>query len=160
MTPGRKPNATPAQIAAMLRAGATSRDTIAALHVSPNRVAQVRRDEGLPVVPRGQRARTVAETIALQLQPHGDEGEGHAHWTGPVTNGKQQLWANGRRYNARHEIFRAHHGRAPDGPVMTTCTDPACVAGAHLSDRTIRHADRQAAQLDAVYTEIFGTDAP
>jgi len=155
--PGRKPNATAAQIAAMLRAGATSRDTIAALHVSPNRVAQVRRDEQLPVVPRGQRARTVAETIALQLQPYGD---GHARWTGPVTNGKQQLWANGRRYNARHEIFRAHHGRNPDGPVMTACTDPGCVAGAHLTDRTIRHAQRQAAQLDAAYAEIFGPDAP
>lgn len=49
---------------------------------------------------------------------------------------------DGRKYNARAVAFRKHHGRAPEGRVWRTCDQPACIAGAHHTDRLIREAQR------------------
>lgn len=212
---GRKPNATPEQIAAMLRAGATYEQIKQQLHVSSRSIRQTREAHAVPVPPRPgirelppeqqraiitaryprivamlqdgataaeikaagagtnttiykvrailqlpgeRRARTLAEALALHVQPYGD---GHARWTGPTSRadgtGHPHLWAHNRRHNPRAETFRAHHGRAPQGRIITTCTEAGCLAGAHLADQIIRDA---AAELDAQYTAIFGSDAP
>lgn len=219
MTPriGRPPNASPDEIAAMLTAGATMRQVVAALHVSHTSVTKVRHARGIPLVSRAladrppgeQRATvearhpritamlragathaqiqdetgcaretivrvrtalglptpppaarppaTVAEALARYVQPYGED---HARWTGPTSRkrgqGQPQLWAEGGRGSARRAIFRAHHGRDPDGHVLTTCTEPRCIAGPHLADRIHRQGEPH---LDAQYAAIFGPEA-
>lgn len=151
----RRPNASDAEIATMLRAGATSRETVAALRVSPNRVARVRRDRNIPAQPLRHRPRTIAESLALYTEAHGD---GHVRWTGPGTLSNPQLWADGRRHNPRHIVFLTHHGRAPDGRVRTTCDQPGCLAGPHLADHL--HQPAGHLDLDDLYTAIFGPENP
>ncbi|NJP75711.1 hypothetical protein HCJ99_34090, partial [Streptomyces sp. C1-2] len=46
---------------------------------------------------------------------------------------------------------RMHHGREPVGYVKPGCDEPDCMAGAHLTDRTIRAAD-------TVYASILGSN--
>lgn len=142
------------RIVAMLRAGATAAEIKAAGAGTNTTIYKVR---AILQLPGERRARTVAEALALHVHPYGD---GHARWTGPTSyadgTGQPQLWAQGRRYNPRAETFRVHHGRTPQGRIMTTCTELRCLAGAHLADQVIRDA----AELDAQYTAIFGTDAP
>ncbi|MEV6614247.1 hypothetical protein AB0N31_10565 [Streptomyces sp. NPDC051051] len=142
------------QVAAMLRAGATLQEISDVTGVSPPTSVKVRRILGIPTPQRGMQARSIGQTIDRYLEHHGD---GHARWTGPFANGQPQLWANGRCYAARREIFRSHHGRTPEGTVRTTCTQPGCIAGAHLADRIHRQAEQQ---LDAQYAAIFGPEAP
>ncbi|UAX56787.1 Trp family transcriptional regulator [Streptomyces sp. A144] len=142
------------QVAAMLRAGATQRQITAATGVTHPTIVRVRRILEIPLPDRSKgRSRTIAEALALYVAPYGD---GHARWTGPRAGNQAQLWANGRVYNARHEAFRAHHGRAPVGLVLVGgagCEEPRCMAGAHLTDQTIRAAH---ARADEAFDAIFG----
>lgn len=142
------------EVVAMLRAEATQREITAATGVTHPTIVRVRRILEIPVPDRSKvRSRTVAEALALYVEPYGD---GHARWTGPRAGNQAQLWANGRVYNARHEAFRAHHGRAPAGLVLVGgagCAEPRCMAGAHLTDQTIRAAHTRA---DEAFDAIFG----
>jgi hypothetical protein len=146
----RKAAAPPEAVAAMLRAGASYRQITETLGTSRATIAKIRRDHRIPASPRKGIKRTITEALAHHVQPYGN---GHARWTGPTANDHAELWAEGRRYNARHQIFAAHHGRDPHGPVRTTCTEPGCIAAPHLADNIIRDADR-------IYRAIFGPDAP
>lgn len=128
------------EVIRMLRDGATLLAIQAATGASHPTIIKIRRLFDIPVPKRSYGARTIGQTIALYTEPYGD---GHARWTGPArpsTNGLQHpvLWANGTHYMGRREAFRAHHGRAPEGHIRTGCDEPACIAGAHLTDRTIR----------------------
>ena len=105
--------------------------------------AALARDGKANLVPAAP-SRTIPQTLALYTEPYGD---GHARWTGPTTGRKPEAYAHGHRYNARREAFRAHHHRAPHGPVTSTCTEPQCIAGDHLADRVIRDADAVLAQI-------------
>jgi uncharacterized protein YerC len=140
------------RVAAMLRAGATVHQIQTATRVSPPTIAKVRRTLGIPLNRHTSTARTIADAIATYTQPYGD---GHARWTGPHSGTQPQLWANGTVYTGRREIFRTHHGRDPEGPVRTSCTEPGCTAGVHLTDRLIREAHQRA---DTAYTAIFGPE--
>ncbi|MEU3346387.1 hypothetical protein ABZ723_15655 [Streptomyces sp. NPDC006700] len=141
------------KVAEMLRAGATHRQITAATGASAPTLVRVRRILGVPVPPRNMRStRTIAEGLALYTEPYGD---GHARWTGPHAGYKPHLAAGGRRYSARREAFRAHHGRPPAGTVRASCEEAGCIAGAHLTDQTIRDE----AHLDALYQDIFGDTA-
>ncbi|MFD5251309.1 helix-turn-helix domain-containing protein [Streptomyces bobili] len=145
-----------ARIVAMLRAGATIPQIRADTGCSRHTIARVRRAHGLPSPPPVRPRTSIAEALACYVQPYGDD---HARWTGPTSKnrdiGQPQLYAEGRRYNARHEIFRAHHGRAPEGRVRTTCTEPRCIAGPHLADDIHRQAEEH---LDDLVAAIFGPD--
>ncbi|MFJ8347662.1 hypothetical protein ACIQ9J_15060 [Streptomyces sp. NPDC094153] len=142
------------QIAAMLRAEATHRQITAATGATAPTIVRIRRILRIPVPARHQRtARTIAQVLALYVEPYGDDG--HARWSGPHADTQPQLSASGRVYSARREAFRAHHGRPPAGTVRASCTEPRCIAGAHLTDQTIRDE----AHLDALYQDIFG-DTP
>ncbi|MDQ0829518.1 uncharacterized protein YerC [Streptomyces achromogenes] len=138
-------------VAAMLRDGHPVAEIVAAGVASSSTVYKVR---AVLQLPGERRARTIAETLARYVQPAGD---GHARWTGPTSRadgtGQPQLWAHNRRHAPHRAAFRAHHGRAPIGPVTATCTYPGCLAGPHLADRAIRDADR-------LYNAIFGNDTP
>ncbi|MGW5123002.1 Trp family transcriptional regulator [Streptomyces sp. NPDC004069] len=141
------------QVVAMLRAGATHRQITAATGATTPTITRVRRILDIPVpVGHMRTARTIAQGLALYVEPYGDD---HARWTGPRADDSPQLWASGRRYNARHETFRAHHGRPPVGSVRASCTERRCIAGAHLTDQTIRDE----VHLDALYQDIFGDTA-
>ncbi|NUS29791.1 MAG: hypothetical protein HOV92_37010 [Streptomyces sp.] len=145
-----------ADIAAMLRAGATYRQIIAATGANPTAISHVRKALRIPL-PEGRRhfqgPRSVAETLAHYTQPQAD---GHAHWTGPFNGTRPTLWHHDRQYQARRIAFITHHGREPQGPVQVGCTDLRCIAGAHLTDHPIRQAH---ARADQAFDAIFGTDA-
>ncbi|WP_330348147.1 Trp family transcriptional regulator [Streptomyces sp. NBC_00582] len=141
------------QVAAMLRDGATYREITAATGTNVHTITRVRRVLGIPAQPASRRPRTIAQTIAQHLDTHDD---GHAFWTGPRAGMLPILWAGGRRYNARHAVFKAHHGRTPEGLVTRTCNQPECLAGAHLVDERLRHAEQL---LDEQFAAIFGPDA-
>lgn len=154
-----KPAAPPETVAAMLRDGASYRQIHQTLGSSHSTIAKIRRNLGIPTAGQKKDSRTIAEAITLNTETGPD---GHTHWTGPTAGSNLELWAQGHRYNGRHEIFKAHHGRDPVGYVLTTCTQPGCIAGAHLADRTIRQARQRAEQqaeqqLDELYSAIFGT---
>lgn len=137
------------RVAELLRAGTPWRQIAAETGLSSPSINHIRKHYGIQRSERrtpGRRPRTTQETLALFSQPYGD---GHARWTGPWRGRSAQLWANGSCYNARHEAFRAHHGRAPEGLVKATCEEPQCLAGAHLADRPMRE------HLDGLYDAIF-----
>lgn len=145
-----------AQAIAMLRAGATSKQVYEATRVGPNDIARLRRQHNIPVPARdpNRAARhTVDEAFALHAR---DTDDGHVLWTGPRSGRSCDLIASGRRYNARRIAFRRHRGRDPQGRLWRTCDEPACIAGAHHTDRLIRQAN---ARADRAYTAIFG-DTP
>lgn len=145
------------RVIAMLQGGATYEEITAATGVNGHAITRVRIILGIPAQPKARRTRTITEAIALHLKPFGD---GHARWTGPRAGSAPVLHVESRRLNARREIFRAHHGRAPESRLTHTCQEPQCCAGAHLAD-TVLLAQRQAEQdLDQQYTAIFGDDAP
>ncbi|WP_225080473.1 hypothetical protein [Streptomyces sp. CoT10] len=141
------------KVVAMLRAEATTRQITAATGVSAPTLVRIRRILDIPVPARNMRTlRTIPEGLALYVEPYGD---GHARWTGPYAGDQPQLCAGGRRHSARREAFRAHHDRPPVGTVQEDCDEPGCIAGAHLTDQTIRDE----AQFNAVYHAIFGDTA-
>ncbi|WP_340382278.1 hypothetical protein U5640_36270 [Streptomyces sp. SS7] len=141
------------RVAAMLRAGISHRKITAATGATAPTITSVRRALQIPVPQSSNPARTIPEGLALHTEAYGD---GHARWNGPHTRGQPQLWAEGRVFSARREIFRAHHGRAPEGYVRATCEQPGCIGAEHLADDRLLAEE----QLDAQFEAIFGTDAP
>lgn len=142
-----------AQAIAMLRDGATSKQVYETTRVGPNDIARLRRQHNIPVPARDRARHTVDEAFALHTR---DTDDGHVLWTGPRSGRSCDLIATGRRYNAGYVAFRKHHGRDPQGYLRRTCDEPACIAGAHHTDRLIRQAN---ARADRAYSLIFG-DTP
>lgn len=144
--------ATDDDIAEMLRDGATYNQIRTTLHVSPKRISAVRQSEAIPI-PAGRSgggARDPEDAVSRRIEPY---GEGHARWTGPrAESGHPVVWIgpSNRKLSVARLAFRAHHGREPVGQVRVGCTEPGCIAGAHLADRIIRTAD-------AVLAEILGS---
>ncbi|MBL3669091.1 hypothetical protein JL475_24470 [Streptomyces sp. M2CJ-2] len=122
----------------MLTSGATVEQACAATRLTRNKLAWLRREHRIPVPERdlvaGQR-RTVEEAFVLYATPTAD---GHALWTGTMSGRMPQLYAEGRRLNARHVAFERHHGHSPTGYVRAVCTEAACIDGAHLADAVMR----------------------
>ncbi|MDX3830698.1 hypothetical protein PV730_45005 [Streptomyces scabiei] len=144
-----------AQAVTMLRAGATYDEIRSALRLDPNRISRLRKQHSIPVPPRDRWAPlrlTVEESFTRYARPT-PEG-GHLIWTGPRSGRGLDLIASGRTHNARHVAFRKHYGRDPDGQTRRTCDQPDCIAGAHLTDRTLRQANQHA---DKKIERIFGS---
>jgi uncharacterized protein YerC len=141
--PGRRP--TPEErthltqrVTELLRQGATYKAISAEVGISQPTILRIRLASGTPLTRRDPRpGRTIAETMALYAEAHGD---GHVRWTGPYAGRTPKLYANGRCYNARHVAFRSHHGRNPVGYVLTDCPETGCMAGPHLTDLPMRSA--------------------
>lgn len=146
---------------AMLRAGATYRHIHAETGIDLNTISALRKQHNIPIPdgapgPKTRKpGRTLAEALALHTEPYGD---GHARWAGPRSGHQDMVCAEGRRYNARRRAFQAHHQREPDGDVTPSCTEPRCIAGAHLTDRTIRQqpTPHPTDTVDTLYDAIFG----
>ncbi|MFF7901211.1 hypothetical protein ACFZCV_20800 [Streptomyces sp. NPDC007920] len=132
------PNERPAIVARvgkLLRAGATYEQISQEVGVSLWTVSKIRVELRIPLAKRVWPSRTVAEALALHIEPYGD---GHARWTGPMAGRLCQLFAEGRRLNARHVVFERHHGRPPVGYVRSSCREIPCMTGAHLTDAVLR----------------------
>jgi hypothetical protein len=141
------------RVAEMLRAGETYERIAADVGISVTTISHLRAKLEIPLVPHPRRGRSVTEALGLYSEAYGD---GHLRWTGPTMAGVQRLRADGKSFIARRVTFEAHHGRVPDGLVTVTCTEPGCIAGAHLADGAMRDSD---AALDAQFEAIFGTSA-
>ncbi|MFF9123203.1 hypothetical protein ACF09J_07875 [Streptomyces sp. NPDC014889] len=124
-----------ARVGKLLLAGATYERISQEVGVSPPTVGRIRGELRIPLAKRSMPSRTVAEALALHIEPYGD---GHARWTGPMTGRMPQLCAEGRRLNARRTVFERHHGRPPVGYVVSCCGDIPCMTGAHLTDAVMR----------------------
>lgn len=147
----------------LLRAGATYAEVTKQVGISAPTIIAIRRKAGLPSA-QGRNAkdtpprRSKDEALAKYMQPY---GEGHARWTGPMAGRMPQLYAEGSRFNARHAVFEAHHGRPPVGYVRTKCTEPACIAGPHLiDDRTPREEPVTVHALQSLQSEIDRQGGP
>lgn len=137
---------------AMIQAGASYRQIKAELGITSPIISNIRRALGIPRREHPHPYRTTAQALALHARPHTDH---HTHWTGTHnSHGMPQLWAEGNCHSVLRIAFRLHHDREPQGPVRRGCTDPQCITGAHLTDRTIRAAHHRA---DHAFERIFGT---
>ncbi|WP_086746088.1 hypothetical protein [Streptomyces scabiei] len=144
-----------AQAVAMLRAGATYAQIHRRLRLGLNRISHLRRQHDIPVPHRDRqppRRFTIDEAFTRYALPTPDGG--HLIWTGPRSGRGYDLIASGRTHNARAVAFRKHHGRDPKGQTRRTCDQTDCIAGAHLTDRSIRAAHHRA---DKVFERIFGS---
>ncbi|MFE7236122.1 hypothetical protein ACFVAF_37020 [Streptomyces sp. NPDC057596] len=124
-----------ARVGKLLRAGATYEQISQEVGVSMPTVGRIRGELKIPLAKRAWPSRTVAEVLSLHIEPHGD---GHARWTGPMAGRMPELFAEGRRFNARHVMFERHHGRPPVGYVVSNCREIPCMEGAHLTDAVLR----------------------
>ncbi len=81
--------------------------------------------------------------------------DGHVRWHGYVdsTSNTPLVCSQGKRIPAPRAAFLLHHGRQPVGKALPTCGMKGCIAGAHLSDRPMRDANRRA---DVAFEAIFG----
>lgn len=123
----------------LLRGGATHQQVTDEVGISPPTIVAICRKAGLPTNDHrgGQPARPRAEVLAESVEAY---GEGHARWMGGWAGRNPQLNAEGLQLNARRVAFEQHHGRPPTGRVFSGCGVTGCIAGAHLTDQTLRAA--------------------
>ncbi|MEU6012059.1 hypothetical protein [Streptomyces sp. NPDC047453] len=125
------------QVAELLSDHASYREIREEVGISYPTIQRIRTRLGLPVGGGRDRPRprTVAQTFELYTEPF---GEGHLRWTGPRRGRSALLFAEGRRFNARHVAFEAYRGRPPVGYVRSSCRQIPCMEGAHLVDAVLR----------------------
>ncbi|HTL15111.1 MAG TPA: hypothetical protein VL251_08455 [Thermomonas sp.] len=137
----KPPNASRADIIAMLREGHSNSRIMRDLRCDKQRVRRLREELGLPTFVPTEQTRTIEEKWALFTQPiDGD----HLEWTGtrgtasgtPVLSYKEKL------YTAASIAFTIRTGREPDGYVLPDCGMPHCVAPGHVDDEPGRLAKR------------------
>jgi hypothetical protein len=150
--------ATDEQILQQLRAGATYAEIYERLgNRNPTRIAQLRREHGIPVVWRTN-GRTPEQTYALYATPAGD---GHARWAGAWSGRMPAIHLPGtgrRKESALRFAFRQLHGSDPIGYVRPGCGQPWCVAGDHLTDRLTRTQPTTPTQAIALMIEHGASD--
>ncbi|MCX4974263.1 helix-turn-helix domain-containing protein [Streptomyces sp. NBC_00620] len=134
------------RVAERLREGATYEEIRQEVGVSRTTIGRIRRRLDIPKTKRTRPCRTVAESLALYVEPYGD---GHARWTGTMAGAMPVVWGDGRNHNARHVAFRARYGREPIGYVLTSCDEAGCLAGDHVTDDLIR--ERTADTYEAIF---------
>lgn len=141
---------------AMLREGATYQQIRRKLGLGLNHISRLRTQHNIPVPDRDHSSaqphrRSIDEAFTHYTLP--TTTGGHLLWTGPRSGRGVDLIASGRKHNARHIAFQKHHGREPEGRVWRTCDQPACIAGTHHTDKTIRD------HINNLYNAIFEQDA-
>ncbi|MFD5656964.1 hypothetical protein [Streptomyces hirsutus] len=134
LTPTERPVVV-ARVEAMLLSGATYEQITKVVKISNPTIMRMRKELGIPPASPMPPSRTVDEALERHLRTAED---GHARWGGPMAGRMPMLCAGGRQMNARRVLFQQHHGRPPVGYVLTVCTEPACIAGAHNADAVMR----------------------
>jgi hypothetical protein len=142
------------EIETMLRKSIPQTHIAKQLGVAQATVKRTREALGLPEPRPGRRERygSIAEAFRANVQPVDD---GHLRWTGytDAGTGSPYVCYRQKRVTAARVSFELLHGRPPVGQVLTTCGMDGCLAGAHLTDRQMREANRRA---DKAFAAIFG----
>ncbi|MEU9861292.1 hypothetical protein AB0D99_10470 [Streptomyces sp. NPDC047971] len=126
-------------VADMLRAGHSDRAIAKTLHVCDKSVSAARAVLGLPKARPGHPPAESMESLFLARCKA--VGDGHAEWTGHISNGGLGTFRwQGRHWSANRAAFEIHHNRPPVGYALPGCGHPHCVAPAHMQDRPMRAA--------------------
>jgi hypothetical protein len=140
-TLGRKPRPHPreAEIRALL-AGHSSEAIARQLGVDRTAVRRIRRDAGIPYVPRAYR--TPEEKWNALVRP---ADGGHVEWTGERANGSGTpvMRHKDKYYSPAAIAFRIKHGRDAEGYAIADCGVKHCVAPEHVEDEAGRRRNRE-----------------
>lgn len=136
------PNATRADIIAMLREGHSNSRIMRELHVDKARVRRIRTELGLPTFAPVEQTRTIEDKWKQFARPLNG---GHMEWTG------ERVGAAGspvmRYKNGCHSpaaiAFEMRHGRPPQGYAIADCGMKRCIAPGHVDDEAGRLAKRE-----------------
>ncbi|MEU0207401.1 hypothetical protein [Streptomyces canus] len=145
---GTTPNASRADIIAMLRDGHSNSRIARELHVDKQRVRRIRQELGLPAFVPVEQTRTIEEKWALFART---VDGGHMEWTGTcgTASGTPVLSYKEKVHTAASIAFTIHHGREPHGYVLPECDMQHCVAPDHVEDEQGRLAKRAALRAAA-----------
>ncbi|WP_372344650.1 hypothetical protein [Streptomyces sp. KL116D] len=124
------------EAAALIRAGGSNKDIARQLHIRRARVAEVRRQIGIPNVIGKRTARPPEDLYQQRTRPL--DG-GHLAWTGTFNSvGVPVVHTAGGFLTAYRIAFRIGHGRDPVGQVQAGCDQPRCVHPDHVEDQAMR----------------------
>jgi hypothetical protein len=139
--PGR-PNASRADIIAMLRDGHSNKRIAADLRVDRIRVRRIREELGLPQFVRTAETRSIEDKWRLYARP---VDGGHVEWTGErSTNSNLPLVSYKDRHRSAAAVaFRIRTGRDPEGYTLAECGLKHCVAPDHVEDEPGRRRSRE-----------------
>jgi hypothetical protein len=148
MSPAR-PNATRADIIALLRDGHSNNRIVRELRCDKQRVIRIRAELDLPAYVPAEQTRTLEEKWATHTRP---VDGGHVEWAGerasaartPVMRYKEES------YSPAAVAFHIKHGRDAEGYAIADCGMRHCVAPDHVNDepgrlqarRELRTTDR------------------
>lgn len=137
-----RPNATRADIIAMLRDGHSNTRIMRDLHVDKARVRRIRDELGLPAYVPAEQTRTLEEKWALFAKAVND---GHVEWTGErqSTSGTPVMRYKEANYSPAAVAFRIRHGRDAEGYAIADCGLKHCVAPDHVEDEAGRIRNRE-----------------
>jgi hypothetical protein len=141
MSPTR-PNATRADIIAMLRDGHSNNRIMRELRCDKQRVIRIRAELGLPAYVPVEQTRTLEEKWALSTQP---VDGGHLEWTGERASaaGTPVMRYKEASYSPAAVAFRIKHGREAEGYAIADCGLKHCVAPDHVEDEAGRRRNRE-----------------
>jgi hypothetical protein len=141
MSPAR-PNATRADIIAMLRDGHSNNRIMRELRCDKQRVIRIRAELGLPDYVPVEQTRTLEEKWALSTQP---VDGGHLEWTGERASatGTPVMRYKEASYSPAAVAFRIKHGREAEGYAIADCGLKHCVAPDHVEDEAGRRRNRE-----------------
>jgi hypothetical protein len=136
------PNATRADIVAMLRDGHSNSRIMRELHCDKQRVRRIRAELDLPAYVPVEQTRTLEEKWQTLVQP---VDGGHLEWVGERVNtaGTPVMRYKDGSYSPAAIAFRIQHGRDPVGYVIAECGMPQCVAPGHVDDEAGRKRTRE-----------------
>lgn len=135
------PNATRADIVALLAEGHSNSRIVRELRVDKQRVRRIRTELGLPTFVRAEQTRTIEEKWARDTRPL--DG-GHIEWTGErATGGTPLVSYKEKHHSAAAVAFRIRTGRDPQGYAIADCGMKHCVAPEHVEDEVGRLRNRE-----------------
>ncbi|MFP3990682.1 hypothetical protein U9R90_25095 [Streptomyces sp. E11-3] len=133
-------NATRTDIVELLREGHSNAEITRRLRVDKHRVANIRRELGLPNATR--QPLTLEQKWAANTQP---VKGGHLRWTGErgASAGTPVMRYKEESYSPAAIAFRIRHGREPEGYAFAECGLNHCVAPDHVDDQPGRARTRE-----------------
>ncbi|MFB6934542.1 hypothetical protein [Streptomyces chartreusis] len=154
MSPAR-PNATRADIIAMLRDGHSNTRIMRELRCDKQRVRRLRTELGLPDYVPAEQTRSLEEKWQTKTRP---ADGGHLEWTGTrgTSCGTPLLSYKEKVYSPAAIAFRIRTGHEPRGYVIADCGRKHCVAPDHVNDEAGRQQGRRQARAERGLGELAG----
>ncbi|WP_328934184.1 MULTISPECIES: hypothetical protein [unclassified Streptomyces] len=141
MSPAR-PNATRADIIAMLRDGHSNSRIMRDLRCDKQRVRRIRAELNLPAYVPAEQTRTLEEKWATHTRP---VDGGHLEWRGErnSTVGTPVMRYKEESYSPAAVAFLIKHGREAEGYAIADCGLKHCIAPDHVEDEAGRRRNRE-----------------